>query len=179
MRGVDSEDLPSRDAPMPAGWPVAQGLDAFLRENGYAAAHYDAPRTPARVLGMRFSVPNPPRHRWAIMRHDLHHVATGYGTDLVGEFELAAWEHRRGVRPLGAYVAAIVTSAVASGLVLAPRRTWRAWRRAGRAPSLFHLDDDFDALLATSIGALRERLGIPALGLARHRRGLSGLAPRR
>ena len=62
--------LPSRDRPLPAEMLVRDALAAFLAENGYDAADYDAPRTPAKLLGVRFSVPNPPRHRWSIMRHD-------------------------------------------------------------------------------------------------------------
>lgn len=171
--------LPSRDRPLAPGWTVREGLDAFLRENGYDVAHYDAPRTPAKVLGIRFSVPNPPRHRWAIMRHDLHHVVTGYGTDLAGEAEVSAWELRRGIGPLGLYVGSIVVSAVLMGCVVSPRRMVRAWSASRKGGSLFHDNTDYQVLLTMSIGELRARLDVPADGLARGTRGLNGLAPRR
>ena len=87
----------SRDEPLPADWSARHGLDAYLEENGFTPEEYDAPRTPASFLRIRFSVPNPPRHRWAIMLHDLHHVATGFGTDPAGEGQISAWEFRRGV----------------------------------------------------------------------------------
>ncbi|HEU4538135.1 MAG TPA: hypothetical protein VFS00_28635, partial [Polyangiaceae bacterium] len=73
--------MPTRDAPTPADWTVRQGRDAYLGENHFTLEAYDAPRTEASFLGMAFTVPNTPRHRWGIMLHDLHHVATGYGTD--------------------------------------------------------------------------------------------------
>ncbi len=170
---------PPRDRPLPAAWTVAEGLAAFFAENGYDAAQYELDRTPAKLLGVRFSVPNPPQHRWAIIRHDLHHVATGYGTDLAGEAQLGAWELRRGVGVLGVYVASIVTSAALSGVVVAPRRTLAAWRGSGRHPSLFHLRGrEYDDLLRLTIGELRALLAIAPEGLATGPRGLSGLAPR-
>ncbi len=76
---------PAGSKPFPPDLTVRAGLDAFLDENGYSFEHYDAPRTPASLLGISFSVPNTARHRWAIMLHVLHHVATGYGTSAVGE----------------------------------------------------------------------------------------------
>ena len=83
----DRHDLRAR--PLPADWTVRRARDAYLEENGFTVAAYDAPRTPANILGFTFSVPNPPRHRAAIMLHDLHHVATGFGTDLRGEGDAA------------------------------------------------------------------------------------------
>lgn len=100
----------SCEQPLPSNWSVEQGLNAYLEENGFTVKAYDAPRTPASFLGLRFSVPNTPRHRWAIMLHDLHHVATGYGTDPAGEGQISAWECRRGLRPLGLYVGSIGVS---------------------------------------------------------------------
>ena len=47
----------------------------------------------------------------AVRWHDLHHVATRFGTDNVGEGEISAWELRRGLRGLGPYVGAIVLAA--------------------------------------------------------------------
>ena len=173
-------EMPSRSNPLPPGWTVRAGLDAFLHENGYSFEQYDAPRTPASLLGIGFSVPNTARHRWAIMLHDLHHVATGFGTNAVGEGEISAWEFRRGIRPLGLYVGFIVVGGVFLGLLVAPRRTLRVWRASERRPSLFHLQEySYTDLLAMTIGELRDLLGLPAAGLSAHPRRLHSLAPRR
>src|SRR5438105_15281405 len=119
----------------PAEWTVRQARDAYLAENGFTVDAYDAKWTDGSFLGIKLVVPNTPRHRWAIMRHDLHHVATGYGTDIVGEAEISAWELRRGLRGLGLYVGTIVTSIALFGLVRAPRPPVPAWRAAtGRGP---------------------------------------------
>jgi hypothetical protein len=153
-----------RRAP-PGAWTVREGRDAYLHENGFSVEAYSARWTPARILGIPLRVPNPPRHRWAIMRHDLHHVATGYGTDLAGEAEISAWEARAGLVPLGLYTGAIVASLALLGLLVAPRRTIRAWRAPGRR-SLFVLTDlAYDELLSMSVEDLRRRLDLPEAGL--------------
>lgn len=150
-----------------------------MEENGFTLEEYDALRTPASFLGVRFTVPNPPRHRWAIMLHDLHHVATGYGTNPAGEGQISAWECRRGLRPLGLYVGSIVVSGVLLGLVVAPIRTVRAWRASAHGASLFYNKDlGYDELLGRSIGELRKLLGVPPDGLSTRRRGLHSLAPK-
>ena len=179
VSATPAEEPPSRSCPYPANWTVEAGLRAFLHENRYTVDQYDAPRTPASLLGIAFSVPNPPRHRWAIRLHDLHHVATGYGTDAVGEGEISAWECRRGLRSLGLYVGTIVVGGVLLGLVVAPRRTVRTWRKSGRWPSLFRLSEySYEDLLAMTIGELRGLLGVPTTGLATYERRSHSLAMR-
>lgn len=166
-----------RQRPLPADWTVEQARDAYLAENGFTLAGYDADTTPASILGIRFRVPNTPRHRWAIMRHDLHHAATGYGTDLVGEVETSAWECRAGLRGLGLYTGAIVLGLALLGLAVAPVRTLRAWR-ASRGRSLFTAPEvPYEAVLGLRLGALRARLGIPDAGLATRPRRLHPGAP--
>jgi hypothetical protein len=94
----------------------------------------------------------------AVRYHDLHHVATGYDTDLVGEGEIGAWEVASGCR---GFVAAWVLNLVAMvlGSVLAPARVFRAFVRGRHSRNLY--GDAFDdALLASSVGALRQRLGL-------------------
>ncbi|HEU4407893.1 MAG TPA: hypothetical protein VFS43_21710 [Polyangiaceae bacterium] len=168
----------TRDAPIPKEWTVREARDAYLAENQFTLEAYDAPRTGAAFLGFAFSVPNPPKHRWGIMLHDLHHVATGYGTDVAGEGEVSAWELRRGLRNLGLYVGSLVVLGTMAGLMRAPLRTLRAFLASGGGRGSLFADVDeraYDELLALSVGELRARLGIPEGGLSRHRRGLHSL----
>jgi hypothetical protein len=174
------ETSPSRDRPLPPALPVADGRDAYLAENGFSVEGYEAKWTEASFLGVRFRVPNTRRHAWAIMMHDLHHVATGYGTDLVGEAEVSAWELRRGLRGLGAYVGSIIVAGTLAGLLFAPRRTLRAWRASSPdRRSLFQSTRPYDDLLAMSVADLRRELAVPEAGLALHRRDLHAYAPPR
>jgi hypothetical protein len=167
------------DQPWPADWIVERGRDAYLAENGFTVAAYEDAWTEASLWGLSFKIPNTPHHRWAIRLHDLHHVATGFGTDLTGEAEISAWEARRGLRGLDLYVSAIVSSLALSGLVLAPRRTRQAWNVAQHGTTLFNEKQlDYDALLRMTVGELRALLGLPREGIARFPRKLHGLAPR-
>lgn len=156
---------------------VLDARSAYLAENGFTVESYDSPTTAGSLLGVKFSVPNPPSHRRAIRLHDLHHVATGFGTDHAGEAEISAWQARRGLRSAGHYVAAIVIFNALLGVVFAPRRTWAALRIAGTNHSLFNMSVDYDALMGRSVGELRAMLGIPERGLATRPRGLHAHAP--
>lgn len=176
--------------PFSPSMTVRAARDAYLAENGFTVEAYDAKYTDASFpffgLGIKLKVPNTEAHRVGIMLHDLHHVATGFGTDLVGEGEISAWEARRGLMALGVYVATIVTSGAFMGLAFAPRRTLHAWRasRAGHA-SLFplcklprdELAKRYDALLEMTVSELRTELGVPARGVAEHPRKLHAYAP--
>jgi len=155
------------------------GLQAYLEENGFLKESYDAPRTPATFLKIKFSVPNPPKHRWAIMLHDLHHVATGFGTNHAGEGQLSAWECRRGLKNLGFYVGSIVVSGFLLGLLVSPIQTVRAWRSSKSGASLFHLSDfSYEELLEMEIQELRGLMGIHRDGLFQGTRGLHSGAPK-
>jgi hypothetical protein len=171
---LGSVDLAS---PIPPDASVESGRDAYLAENGFTVAAYEDPWTEASFLGIKFRVPNTARHREAIRLHDLHHVVTGYGTDLVGEGEVSAWELRRGLRGLGAYVGSIVFTGALAGLLVAPRRTLAAWRASRPGGSLFQSRTDYATLLAMSVGELRRDLGVPQRGAAPSPRRLHAFAP--
>lgn len=164
--------------PLPASMRVRDARDAYLAENGFTLEAYDSPTTSGSLLGMKFSVPNPPSHRRAIRLHDLHHVATGFGTDQAGEGEISAWQARRGLRSTGAYVTAIVTMNALLGLVFAPRQTLAALRGSREGGSLFGMSIAYDELLDLTVGELRQMLAIPPHGLASRPRRLHSHAPR-
>ena len=159
--------------------PLRAARDRYLAENGFRVEEYDAPWTDASFFFIPIKIPNTPRHRTALRAHDLHHVATGYGTDIVGEAEISIFEWRRSGARLGvlpgcdAYVSAIVTSLALFGAVFAPRRAWAAWRaaepsKAQTTQTLFHRHDDadYEALLDADVETLRAELGLPAAGIA-------------
>lgn len=156
---------------------VREARDAYLLENGFTLAGYDAERSVGSLFGLRFSVPNPPAHRRAIRLHDLLHVATGFGTDHRGEGEISAFQLRRGVGGVGHAVAAIVVYNVLVGLLVAPRGTIGAFVRTRPGPTTFDLPDAYESLLELRVGELRERLGLPLEGISPGRRGRHALAP--
>lgn len=163
---------------MPAAWTVKRGLETYLAENGFSEAEYEAPWTSASFFGLPIKVPNTRAHARAIRLHDLHHVATGFGTDEVGEAEVSAWELSRGLRPTGLYVSAIVLLGALMGLVIANQRVRRAYRIAPQGGCLWHeLRTPYETLLSLTIGELREKLGLPLEGIAEGPRRRHARAP--
>jgi hypothetical protein len=90
----------------------------------------------------------------AVKYHDLHHVVTGYQTDIVGEFEISAWEIAAGCR---SFVAAWILNlgGIAGGIVRAPRRTFAAFVRGRRDRTVY--GEDLDVLLDATVGDVRRR----------------------
>ena len=167
---------PDLDRPLPPSLTVREARDAYLDENGFTMEAYDEPWTKAKVLGITYAIPNTAHHAWAIQLHDLHHAITGFGTNLVGEGEISGWELAGGLRGQGLYISVLILLGFVTGMLLAPRRTLRAYRAGGQ-----HLLNDglsAEDLLDLNLGDLRERLGVPREGLGGPRKLHEG-APRR
>jgi hypothetical protein len=129
--------------------------NAFGDDGGYAKRWVKVKLGP-----LPFWFPNSAGRVRAVRYHDLHHVATGYDTDWVGEGEIGAWEVASGCR---GYFAAwwLNLLAMCIGCALAPVRIFRAFARGRHTRNLYGERFD-DALLASSVGALRARLGLAA-----------------
>jgi hypothetical protein len=134
---------------------------SYFDANGFGADGGYAKRFVKVKLGpIPFWFPNSQGRVRAVRYHDLHHVATGYDTDWTGEGEIAAWEIASSCRD---HFAAwwLNLLAMAIGCAIAPARIFRAFVRGRHARNLYAERFD-DALLASSVGALRERLGLTA-----------------
>lgn len=142
---------------------VRAARDQYLADNGFSTAGYTAPTFALLLLGRQIRLPNPPARQAAIARHDLHHVLLGYGTDYPGEAEISAWELRCGCTTPFLYFINLL--ALSIGLLVAPRRVWRAWRSARGGCTLYRADIDYAAALDMRVLDLRRRLGIPDEGL--------------
>jgi hypothetical protein len=145
--------------PLSPSLDVRAARDAYLDENGFDLSSYTAATFEVEAFGRRFEAKNTADRKWALPLHDLHHAATGYGTDLVGEAEIGAFELLGGCRTPIVY--ALNLAAVKIGLLVAPLRTLRAFWVARGAKALFRQEIDYDALLGSSLGDLRARLGLP------------------
>jgi hypothetical protein len=129
-------------------------LNRFGADGGYDS------RWVAFKLGpLPITLPNTSERVRAVRYHDLHHVLTGYHTDNVGEFEIAAWELAAGCRDY--WVAWLLNlGALAAGTVRAPQRTFRAFVRGRACKSLY--GEDLERVLAKTVGELRAELGLDA-----------------
>lgn len=140
----------------------------YLAENGFDVAGYTAPTFQMKLLGRPFDFPNTADRQYAIPLHDLHHLATGYGTDFLGEAEIGAWELRAGCETFIVYY--LNSVAVLLGLFLSPRRVLAAFRAAKGARSLYRRPLSMEQALSMKLGDLRAHLGVPRGGIATHRR---------
>ena len=130
----------------------------YFAANGFSDATYRDAWVKLKVGPIPVVFPNTASRKRAIPLHDLHHVATDYTTSLIGEAEIGAWEIGGSCTT---YWAAWVlnASAFAYGIVLAPRRVYRAFVRGRHSRNLYRQGWD-DSLLDISVEELRGRLGI-------------------
>lgn len=130
---------------------------AYYERNHFGADGGDALAwVPLKVFGLTLKIPNTDGRRRAVRIHDLHHVVTGYETDLAGEAEIGAWELATGCLR---WPAATVLNffALAIGLVIAPRRLFRAWARGRHTHNLYG-EDGVEHLLPRKVDEVRQTL---------------------
>ena len=138
---------------------VRAARDDYFAVNGFSEAGYTAAWISLGKLGpIPLGFPNSASRKRAIPLHDLHHVATGFATSWVGEAEIAAWEIGGGCTD---HWAAWILNAGAFGygLVITPRRTYRAFLRGRKSRTLYHSGWDA-SLLDLSVAQLRDKLGL-------------------
>ncbi|MBX3160103.1 MAG: hypothetical protein KF773_29310 [Deltaproteobacteria bacterium] len=133
--------------------------EQYWAENDFGADGGDSLKwVTVKAFGIPFKIPNTEGRRRAVRVHDLHHVVTGYKTDLRGEAEIGAWELATGCfRRPAAFVLNLLV--ISFGFFLAPRRLVRAWARGRRSRNLYGVPYD-DALLAQTVEATRRGLGL-------------------
>ncbi len=138
---------------MKVGAALAEWRKAHARDDGRGRRVFWLTVGPLRV-----PLPHPGQLHW----HDLHHVALGYGSDLIGEMEVSAFELRTG--PANAVVLFLCVSAVLLGALVAPRRTLEAFRSARGARNLYRCPIPNEQLLDWPIDALRGWMRLTAAG---------------
>ena len=130
--------------------------NAFGDDGGYAKKWVKLQLGP-----LPFAFPNSAARVRAVKYHDLHHVVTGYATDLVGEAEIGAWEIGSGC---ASFLAAWILNLYAMVLGFLsghPGAVWRAFVRGRHTRNLYR--DAYDeALLDARLGSVRARLGLEA-----------------
>ncbi|HEX9105222.1 MAG TPA: hypothetical protein VF997_23590, partial [Polyangia bacterium] len=129
---------------------LAHARDDYFRVNGFGPnGGYDDAWVDFKLGPIPVPFPNTPSRKRAVRFHDLHHALTGYATDVRGEFEISAWEVASGCAD---YLAAwqLNLSGMVGGMLVAPRRTFRAWVRGRRSGNLYRTRYD-EALLGRRV----------------------------
>jgi hypothetical protein len=130
----------------------AQNIAVFGADGGYSKKWVKMEIGPLPLY-----LPNSKGRLRAVQLHDLHHIATGYQTNLTGEAEIGAWEVGSGCGTFY-HAWALNMGAFAIGLVIAPRRTFRAFVRGLHSDNLYHHGAYDEAMLDHTVGSLRSRL---------------------
>ncbi len=140
---------------------LGDARSTYYRVNGFGDNGGDSLAwVPLKIWFFTIKIPNTDGRRRAVRIHDLHHVVTGYQTDLRGEAEIGAWELATGcLRWPAAFVLNLF--ALAIGIVIAPRRMARAWARGRRTHNLYG-HDGVEDLLPRQLGDVRRELGLDA-----------------
>lgn len=145
---------PDPDSTMLAARAVYFAANDFGEDGGYGDAWVTVKLGPVPV-----SFPNVSGRVRAVPFHDLHHLVTEYDTDIIGEFEIAAWELGAGCKDF--WIAWFLNlGSLAGGLLSAPRRTFRAFVRGRGSRSLY--GEALEPLLTATVATVRARMG-PAL----------------
>jgi hypothetical protein len=157
---------------------VGQAVDEYMTENGFTIAEYTAKTVTLFAGPLSFRVPNPPARQRAVPLHDIHHVVTGFGTDVIGEGEQGIWELRAGCPGL---VPIFLNSLAATGaFLLSPRRVIRAFLSAKGAETLYMSRISEESAKLMTVAELRRHLHVPENGIAnREERRLHSHAPAR
>src|ERR1700742_5218950 len=143
----------ARHAAPPSDETVAGALARYFVENGFGeGGGYDDDWVGLGAGAIGFPFPNSAPRQKAVRYHDLHHLVTGYRTDPAGEFEISAWEVGSGCRDYGA-AWHLNLSGMGAGLLICPRRTFRAFRRGRRSRNFY--GEDYSALLTLSVAEAR------------------------
>jgi len=146
-------------------------LAAFYKRSGFGAVVGARSLTVPVYTGcMLVPLPNIETRRRFLKYHDLHHLVTGYSVGRIGEGEVSAWELGTGSAYVSPLLGVMNLIALSTGLVLEPRRMWRAFRRGCASRNLYpqSVREDIDRGRWIDIEALRrDNLEIkPSIGRA-------------
>jgi hypothetical protein len=143
---------------------VREARARYFASNGFGDGGYDAKWVKLSLGPVPFAFPNSAARVRAVRLHDLHHVATGYDTSLLGEAEIGAWEIGGSCR---GFVAAWILNlyAMVLGFWISPPGVFRAFVRGRHSRNLYGGAWD-EALLERRVGELRRQLGLLAPPIA-------------
>lgn len=138
-----------------AGPTVGEALRAHRQANGLPDYEAEGRFWSYRLGPLTVWLPNFKWRRRSILAHDLHHLITGYPCTISGECQMAAWEFAAGPMPARA-AAWFCLPLIPLGLILTPRKLWRAHLAGRRARSL-HATIIRDDIFAAPLHELKAR----------------------
>ena len=117
---------------------LEEELAFFYKRSGFGDVVGARPLTVPVYTGcMLVPLPNIETRRRYLKYHDLHHLVTGYSVGRIGEGEVSAWELGTGSAFVSPTLGVMNLIALSTGLVLEPKRMWRAFRRGCGSRNLY------------------------------------------
>lgn len=139
---------------------LQEELTSFYKRSGFGEVVGARLTVPVYTGCMLVPLPNIETRRRFLKYHDLHHLVTGYSVGRIGEGEVSAWELGTGSAFVSPLLGVMNLIALSTGLVLEPKRMWRAFRRGCTSRNLYPaaVRFDIDTGRWTDITALRQEI---------------------
>jgi hypothetical protein len=135
---------------------LREAREVYFHHFGFENGGYDAKWVKLKAGPFAIYFPNIQARVIAVKYHDLHHIVTGYPANWIGESEIGAWEVASGCKHhWPAWI--LNLDAMAIGLVLAPRKLYRAFVLGRLSHNLYGMPFD-DRLLSSTVGSMRDQL---------------------
>jgi hypothetical protein len=112
-----------------------------------------------RIFYLPYPIPNTRARKRAVRIHDLNHLVSEYKTDRIGELEISAWELASGGCRNYATAWVLDLAGLLGGLMVAPRRTVRAFLDGRRQQNLYRFE--YEELLDLSVADACRLAGEP------------------
>jgi hypothetical protein len=138
--------------------PMRDARAAYFAANGFTEAGYTDRFVKLQLGPLPVYIVNSAARVRSVRLHDVHHVLTGYDTDVAGEGEIASFELAAGCADHWA-AWYLNLNALAIALPLGVGRLARAFARGRRSRCLYDREWD-EGLLDVTVGELRSRLAI-------------------
>jgi hypothetical protein len=146
------------------GIPVRAARAEYFAENGFSESGYSDRLVKLQLGPVPVYILNSASRVRSVRLHDIHHVLTGYDTDVPGEGEIGAFELGAGCADHWA-AWYLNLNAITIALPFAAGRMLRAFARGRRSRCLYDREWD-ERLLDETVGQLRGELAIAAPDVA-------------
>ena len=112
----------------------------------------------ALVKGITLYLPNVAARKKVVLKHDIHHLITGYSALMKGEMEIGAWELSTGNNNWVAF--SLNTYSIMMGVFFNLPGIWKAWVLGRHTSNLYQEKYRVEDLLHRSVHDLKAELGL-------------------
>lgn len=113
----------------------------------------------ALFKGVFIYFPNFKARKKVLLKHDIHHLLTGYTAKMKGETEISAWELSTGCTH-NWFAFIINTNGMMAGFPFNLKGIWKAWLRGKSSKNLYQKKYNDEHLLYEKVAELKNDLGL-------------------